>query len=293
MTSHGAPEPSLRQGADLSQAVPDFLRPHLVSLPLHRALLRAVECRLLARYRYERPILDVGCGDGHFGSLLFPEGVDVGIDPSPRSIAEARSRGAYRELYVASACKLPFPDESFGSVLSNCVLEHIPDLDGALDEIGRVLKPGGLFVLTVPSPNYERFLLGSTLLRGIRLGFLARLYGRWMTRISFHYHYYSPEEWARRLAARGLIVRESSYYFSRAAHRLFDLSHYLSAPSLLVRRLFGRWILFPGKPGVGMQRGLLHRFYLEEGVEEGAYIQMACIKEAGGLDPAHSEASSG
>lgn len=257
----------------------DYLRLHLTALPLHRALLRSVECRLLSRYRFERPILDVGAGDGHFTSVLFPDGVDVGIDPSPDALADAEKWGVYGELRVASACELPFPDESFGSVISNCVLEHIPDLDTALDEIARVLKPGGFFATTVPSPNYERFLLGSTLFRSVGLAPLARLYGRWMTRISYHYHYYPPEEWQRRLAKRGLNVREWEYYFSAGAHRAFDLSHYVSAPSVLVRKMTGRWILFPGKPGVGLQRALLGRFYERDIKGEGAYIMLACIKE--------------
>jgi len=278
LTSPDSTGRSLRR-ADPARAAADYFLPHLTSLPLHRALLRSVECRLLARYRYDRPILDVGCGDGHFASVLFPDGVDAGIDPSPASISEARRRGVFRDLKVASACALPFPDESFASIVSNCVLEHIPDLDGALSEIARVLKPGGLFVLTVPSPNYERFLLGSSVLRSLGLSSLSRAYGRFMTRISYHYHYHGPEEWQRRLAACGLQVREWQYYFSPAAHRLFDLSHYLSAHSLLVRRLTGRWILFPGKPGARLQRALLNWVYEEENVAEGAYIQMACVKE--------------
>ena len=180
---------------------------------------------------------------------------------------------------MASACALPYPDSAFRSVLSNCVLEHIPNLDAALDEIARVLQPGGFFAFTVPSPNYERFLLGYSIPQALRLGALARAYGAFMTRISYHYHYYSPEEWSRRLAGNGLTVREWRYYGSPATHRMIDLGHYLSAPSLLSRRLAGRWVLFPSKPGLGFQRAVLHRFYAEEKPSEGAYILFACVKE--------------
>ncbi|MGE5619271.1 MAG: class I SAM-dependent DNA methyltransferase [Sphingomonadaceae bacterium] len=286
--------PEAAGGLDRTSSPPrDYLLPHLTSLPLHRALLRSVEARLLARYRFERPVLDVGCGDGHFASILFPEGVDAGIDPSPRAVEEARSRGVYREVKVADACALPYPDGSYASVFSNCTLEHITNLDGALDEIARVLRPGGLFVATVPSPNYERFLLGSTLLSAVGLRPLADLYGRWMTRISYHHHYYSPEEWNRRLAARGLAVREWEYYFSPSAHRVFDLSHYISAHSLLVRKLTGRWILFPGKPGVRLQRALLGRYYTEKAAGEGAYILLVCTKTLGGHHPFSKEPTRG
>jgi ubiquinone/menaquinone biosynthesis C-methylase UbiE len=258
----------------------DFLTPHLMSLPLHRVLLRSIECRLLSRYTFERPMLDVGVGDGHFASILFPDGVDSGVDPSAESIEEARRRGVYRDLRVASASALPYPDSRFRSVLSNCVLEHIPELDLALSEIARVLEPGGLFAFTVPSPNYERFLLGYSIPQALRLGALARAYGGFMTRISYHYHYYSPEEWSRRLAAKGFSVREWRYYGSPATHRMIDLGHYLSAPSLLSRKLTGRWVLFPSKPVLGFQRAVLHRFYAEETPAAGAYIQFACVKES-------------
>jgi ubiquinone/menaquinone biosynthesis C-methylase UbiE len=258
----------------------DFLTPHLESLPLHRVLLRSIECRLLSRYQFERPMLDVGVGDGHFASVLFPGGVDAGVDPSAESLEEAGQRGVYRDLRVASACELPFPDSSFRSVLSNCVLEHVPDLDSALGEISRVLQPGGFFAFTVPSPYYERFLLWYSVPQALRLGSLARAYGKFMTRISYHYHYYYPEEWSRRLAEKGLTVRTWQYYGSPATHRMIDLGHYLSAPSLLVRKATGRWILFPSKPGVGFQRAVLHRFYNEAPPAAGAYIQFACVKES-------------
>ena len=155
-------------------------------------------------------MLDVGVGDGHFGSILFPQGVDAGVDPSAESVEEARRRGVYGELRVASACALPYPDSAFRSVLSNCVLEHIPDLDAALSEIARVLEPGGFFAFTVPSPNYERFLLGYSIPQALRLGALARAYGAFMTRISYHYHYYSPEEWSRRRVVV-IVIRDASH----------------------------------------------------------------------------------
>lgn len=280
LTSNPLHEPDSGESGSVVPRRQDFLRIHLRSLPLHRALLRSVECSLLARYVYPRPILDVGVGDGHFGEVLFSEGVDAGIDPDVASLREAKSRGVYGSLAVASACDLPYGDGVFGSVVSNCVLEHIPDLDSALDEIARVLRAGGRFAFTVPSPCYESYLLGSTVLRVLGLPAAARAYGGFMTRISRHFHYLDPEAWRHKLAERGLEVEHWQYYFPPHAHRMFDLSHYLSAPSLFVRKATGRWLLFPEKPGLALQQKLFAHFsQVGDGVT-GAYIAFACVRRS-------------
>ena len=114
-----------------------------------------------------------------------------------------------------------------------------------------------------------------------------------MTRISFHYHYYTPAEWQEKLSARGLRVKEWEYYFSQSAHRVFDLSHYLSAPSVLVHRLTGRWILFPNKPGVRLQEAILRPLYNQRLNGDGAYILLACVKDPGAVHAAGTEADRG
>jgi SAM-dependent methyltransferase len=91
------------------------------------------------------PMLDVGCGTG--SSLQIYEGsfaTYTGVDLSPASIASARSRFPQHEWVVADACKLPFPDESFGLVAFSSVLHHIPDFGAALVEARRVLKRDGV-----------------------------------------------------------------------------------------------------------------------------------------------------
>jgi hypothetical protein len=71
---------------------------------------------------------------------------------------------------------------------------------------------------------------------------LAHVYCRFFNRISNHYHVYSPQVWRERLSAAGFAVEEQIYYFSAAAHRGFDLSHYLGVPNLVTRCLFERWL---------------------------------------------------
>lgn len=231
-------------------ASPDYLAAQLATMAPHRAILRAVECRLMApvlercRVAGLGPTLDIGCGDGHFASIAYASPIDVGIDIRPAELTEAVARGGdvYRSVVAASATSLPFPDASFGLVLSNCALEHIADNAAVLAEIGRVLRPGGVFATTLPSEHFADMLLGATLLRRLGLRRSASRYGDFFNRISFHHHVYPPEEWRRRVEAVGLTVTAQQYYFSERAHHAFDAAHYLGVPHLVSRKLTGRWV---------------------------------------------------
>ncbi|OQA45285.1 MAG: Demethylrebeccamycin-D-glucose O-methyltransferase [Chloroflexi bacterium ADurb.Bin325] len=262
----------------------DYLSLQLQDMAPHRAILRAVECRFMARVPLTPPVLDVGCGDGHFASIAYDRlPLDVGIDVMARDLPEAAARkGVYRQVMFASATELPFADGSFNTVVSNCVIEHIPDNAAVLREIARVLAPGGVFATTLPSEHYPDFLLGATALTRLGLAAAGRAYGRFFNRISNHFHVYPPEEWRRRLAAVGLTVEEHAYYFSPAAHRRFDLSHYLGVPNLISKRLLGRWMLFDA------QRRAFERwlrpYYEEELPAVGAYQFVLCRKRAEGSD---------
>jgi SAM-dependent methyltransferase len=165
-----------------------------------------------------------------------------------RDLPEAARRDSvYTSVSFASATDLPFPDRTFNTVLANCVIEHIPNLDRVLSEIGRVLRVSGTFATTLPSDHFPDLLLGSTLFRKLGLRRLGEAYGRFFNRISYHHHIYSPAVWQEKLAAANLAVEEHFYYFSAASHRRFDLCHYLGLPNLLSKRLLGRWVLFPGQ----------------------------------------------
>lgn len=256
----------------------DYLAEQLQDMAPHRALLRAVECKFMGRVPLTPPVLDIGCGDGHFASIAYEQlPFDVGIDVFARDLREAAGRpGVYRSVMFASATALPYADASFNTVVSNCVIEHIPDNAAVLREIARVLRPGGVFAMTLPSEHFEEYLFGATIFRRLGLSSLARAYGRFFNRISNHCHMYPPEEWRRRLTAAGFVVEEQTYYFSAAAHRRFDLSHYLGVPNLISKRLFGRWMPF------GWQRKLFERWlrpYYEELLPAaGAYQFVLCRK---------------
>src|SRR5439155_8660230 len=167
-------------------------------MPLHRAVLRSVECKLMGRVPLVHPVLDIGTGDGHFASVVYREPIDVGVDVLWRDLREAAARAdVYRGVARASAMQLPFRDGCFNTVVSNCVIEHIPDLNATLGEISRVLAPGGSFATTLPSEHFPDFLLGSTIFRKLGLRGLSQSYGDFFNRISHHYHVYPPETWTR------------------------------------------------------------------------------------------------
>jgi SAM-dependent methyltransferase len=256
----------------------DYLTRQLEEMAPHRAILRAVECKFMGRVPLTAPVLDIGCGDGHFASIAYDRlPIDVGIDVMARDLPEAAAReGVYRQVMFASATELPFPAASFNSVISNCVIEHIPDNDAVLREIARVLRTGGLFATTLPSQHYPEYLLGATAFRRIGMSRLGEAYGQFFNSISRHHHVYPPEVWKEKFSAAGLLVEEQAYYFSAAAHRRFDLSHYLGVPQLITKRLFDKWVLFRWQSHL-FERWL--RPYYEEPLPEaGAYQFFLCRK---------------
>jgi len=100
-------------------------------------------------------ILDIGCGTGAMLDELVPYGRVVGADYSPDALAFCRKRGertgiAY-ELVRADVRLLPFVDNSFDVVTAMDIIEHIDRDKDAMLEIGRVLRPGGHLLATVPA----------------------------------------------------------------------------------------------------------------------------------------------
>jgi len=91
------------------------------------------------------PVLDLGCGIGHSYELLAPRET-VGLDLSAEALA-----GQDRETHVADMRATPFPDGRFASVLSVHSLEHVPDPERVLDEVNRVLEPGGTAIFVTPN----------------------------------------------------------------------------------------------------------------------------------------------
>jgi SAM-dependent methyltransferase len=99
-------------------------------------------------------VLDVGTGEGQVARTAagLASGTVVGVDVTWAQISMARQRGGGPVYARALAQALPFPPASFDAVLASLVFEHIADLDPAIAEVGRVLRPGGRFLLFLNHP---------------------------------------------------------------------------------------------------------------------------------------------
>ena len=261
--------------------VDDLLWRHLRDLPAFRALLRAVEASFYADLPLARPVLDLGCGDGHFASVAFDEPLEAGFDPCWEPLAEAHRRPGHRWLAQAVGARMPYPDQAFATVVSNSVLEHIPRLQPVLAETARVLRGGGRFYFCVPGPDFLPFLsIGRALDRAGVHG-LARRYRRFFNRISRHYHCDGAEVWRRRLEAVGLhIVRQWSY-FPRRALAALEWGHYLGLPALVSKRLTGRWLLSPTRANLWLTERLVRPLYRQSLMVDGAGAYLFFVARKG------------
>ena len=114
--------------------------------------LRTFE-RLLARAAFDLHggcLLDAGCGNGYGLELLharFRPRRLVGFDLMPEQIARARCRGLAAEISVGDITAIAQPDDTFDGVFVFGILHHVPSWRIALQELARVVRPGGVLLL--------------------------------------------------------------------------------------------------------------------------------------------------
>jgi dolichol-phosphate mannosyltransferase len=144
----------------------------------------------------EGPVLDVGCGSSRIiGSL--PPG-SVGVDVLLRKLRYARRFD--KPLVHGSGFALPFADASFPCVLCSQVIEHVPKDSPVLDELCRVLRPGGRLVLG--TPDYANW----------QWVYLEKLYGLIPGGYADeHISHYTHEELIRIMCGRGLQFETERY----------------------------------------------------------------------------------
>ena len=98
-------------------------------------------------------VLDLGCGDGQIARALASTGASVvGVDPTTNQIDVAAERAGGPVFAQAGAAVLPFSDGAFDGVIACLVFEHIDDVDAAIGEVARVLRPGGRLTFMLNHP---------------------------------------------------------------------------------------------------------------------------------------------
>jgi SAM-dependent methyltransferase len=211
--------------------------------------VRRLELGVLARYLEldgPRRIVDVGSGKGAFCGALARGGHDaVGVDPSASAAKIAKTYvNPDGQFMLGAGEALPLSPGQFDRAVSVCVLEHTKDDARVLSEVHRVLKPGGVFALTVDcldSPHVsEEF----------------RRHHREEYRCN---QLYSDAKLRKLLAAAGFETLETRYLFagrlSMAILRFGSLFHYRNVFILLFPILYPLLLLdhaFSGKRTSGM-----------------------------------------
>lgn len=239
----------------------DYLWLNLIEIPYFRGLMRAVEASFYPQFTLPGPILDIGCGDGHFATVALEKPVDVGIDPCWGPLLEAKKRQGYRMLVRGDAGRLPFPDAYFGSAFSNSVLEHIPQIEPVLSETARVLKPGAPFIFCGPNHRFLNNLSLSNFLDRLGLVPLGDIYRNYFNRISRHYHDPEPEVWQQRLEQSGFEIERWWYYYSPEELHITEWGHYFGLPALVSKILTGRWVIAPTRWNLALTYRYVSRCY--------------------------------
>ena len=150
-------------------------------------------------------VIDVGCGAGRHSFEAYRRGADVvafdqsvedlnDVDAILQAMAEQGEApaGAKAEAVKGDALDLPYEDGTFDCVIASEILEHVPADDSAIDELVRVLKPGGRLAVTVPRWLPERICW--------------LLSDEYHANEGGHIRIYRADELHDKIAARGLVL---------------------------------------------------------------------------------------
>lgn len=170
-------------------------------------------------------ILDGGCGRGFYPRFINHVSnanvTGVELEWHPLQIArDTLAQAPKISLAKANLYRLPFRKHTFDKAILSEVLEHVEDDVRALEEIKRVLKPGGLIAITVPNENYPFWwdpinrTLEDVFNTKIRRGPLAGLWAN-------HVRLYNPQQLRHAVTAAGLNVRQERAF----THYSFPFIH--------------------------------------------------------------------
>ena len=160
-------------------------------------------------------LLDLGCGTGHQMAELRERGFEVtGVDGSAEMLEHARANNPEAQLHQAEVDDLPLPEETFDYLLCIEVLRYLPEPERCVAEMARVLKPGGVALVTAtPRFNLNGYALVNRAAVALPVRKLTRLRQYFVTsggverifahagfaRADAHGVYLGPINWVERL----------------------------------------------------------------------------------------------
>ena len=159
--------------------------------------------------------LDAGCGSGRFTRVLAQRGATVlGVDAAAGMVEAAQTLSSaavplatLQFMQVQTISKLDMPSASLDGVLCNSVLEYLPDPALALAEMVRVLKPGGILLISVPN---RRSLFRQGLF--VLLGITRRLGSPRPSWLVHSVNEYREEDFMQQVRLLGLDVQAAVYF---------------------------------------------------------------------------------
>lgn len=161
---------------------------------------------------------DLACGTGDIAFALAARGARVvGLDITPRMVELAKEKGTVGDcprFLVGDMMALPFADASVDLVTAGYGIRNVPDLDGALAEIRRVLRPGGVFL----SLDFNR--PANAIVRAVYLGYLTIVGSAlgWALHRDPDTYRYIPESIKRYPGADAVARRLEAHGFARARY---------------------------------------------------------------------------
>ena len=223
----------------------NFLNNYLKQAPIPLALERTLECEILSKKDFSRPILDIGCGEGLFADILFDEKIDVGIDPDERELTRSKEFNKYNELIKCFGDKIAKPSNSFNTIFSNSVMEHIPDIEPVIREAYRLLSNEGNFYVTLPTNMFDHYVVISRMLDSGGMKNSASKFRKFYNNFWKHYHYYDAAGWRNLFEKNGFKLVEIKEYGTKKICTTNDFLTPFSIFSLFLKKNFNRWTLFP------------------------------------------------
>lgn len=165
--------------------------------------------------RKNMKILDAGCGEGQLLSMVTKKfGLFnlklYGTDITPTSLESAKKRIENAEFSLQDLRDLDYKDEFFDVIMCTEVIEHVPDYKKVLKEFERILKKGGILIISFPNEflwNVSRFFLGRKPIKN-----------------PDHYNSFSPT----------IMIKEVNLNFKKRANVPFALPYFLALTRILV-----------------------------------------------------------